>query len=155
MVVGLGVIYVTVTFLACYAGSSEFAAAIPGRLLGTIVVTSLALTAYAAGFAWLSMVTRWAMILGIIYAVLIEFVLASLPFALRRLTVMFYFRALSLDWLDLGRERALDWRMENADDVPSSVVSVAVLLGVACVTTLLGMMQFSRREFHVKTPEGN
>jgi ABC-2 type transport system permease protein len=154
MVTGLGMIYVALTYLVCRAGSAGFGEEFPGRMLLLLVITALASMAYSAGFAFLSMWTRWVLILGIVYIVLIEGVLANIDFALRRLTVMYYFRVLSLNWVGLDRENEVMWQV-NKSDTPSSVMCVIVLLLLSCVATLLGMWIFSKREFYVKTPEGS
>src|SRR5262249_22194725 len=123
MVIGLGMIYVVLTYLVCRVGAPGFASEVPGRLLSSIVITALALSAYSAGFAFLSMITRWVLILGILYTVLFETILANLDFALRKLTVMYYFRVLTLNWIGLDRENQQAWKIEDA---PTSLTCVLV-----------------------------
>src|SRR5262249_18113924 len=139
-----------VTYLVCRLGAPGFGEEFPGRLLTMLVIASLSLMAYVAGFALLSLWTRWAMILGILYTVLFEFLLNNIDFALRRLTVNYYFRVVAVVWIGLDAENKRSWAIE---DPPSAFMCVLTLLGMTAVATVLGMMVFSRREFHVKTPE--
>jgi ABC-2 type transport system permease protein len=154
MVAALCLAFVLMTYAATYLGSAESFTAFPAKVLGAFGVMLLAVTAYVAVFGCLSLLVRWSMIAGIIYIAAIEYVLANVPLAVRKLTIMYYFRVLALDWLDLDARMTQAWGM-NPDEAPSAAACVLTLLTVSAAATALAALMFSRREFHVKTPEGN
>jgi ABC-2 type transport system permease protein len=112
---------------------------------------SLSLLTYTAIFGTASLVLRRSLVLGVAYIVVFEGILANIGFAVRRLTVLYYVRTLSVRWLDLSEG---DWSI-NLDSDPSAVECLIVLAATAACLALLGSWIFSVREFRVKTPEGS
>ena len=154
MIAILGLVFVIVTDLATYVGSAKFSTLFPFKMLMTIVVMTLTLATYAAVFGCLSLMTKHSMIVGILYIAVVEGLLANFNFPIRKLTVMYYFRVLSLNWLNLDSELPSAWSIET-NDAPDPIVCVITMLGIIAGTTFLAVRIFSTREFHVKTPEGS
>jgi ABC-2 type transport system permease protein len=117
-------------------------------------VMALAMTAYVALFGVLSLLIKRSLIVGIVFIALFEGVMANLPFAIRQISVMYYFRLLSLRWLDLDRKMLEAWDI-SLFDAPSALDCVLTLLLIAVFSTALACWIFTRNEFHVKTPESN
>ncbi len=113
----LAVFFTTLTYVAVYWGEANlWGAIVPRRALQVSGITCLALVAYCSIFGCLSFVTRWPLIVGIGYIALFEGLLANVDFAVRRLTVNYYFRVLVQDWV--GRSTP-EWNL-NPSDVPKS-----------------------------------
>jgi ABC-2 type transport system permease protein len=146
-------------YVAIYWGTPElWSEILPGRMPRAVAIMALAQVGYCALFGFLGLFTRRFLIVGMIYIVTIEGVLANLDFVARSLTVVYYVRVLIVRWLDLPRmleDRCLhDWDL-NLDKVPTGAGCVQTLLVFGLVATALTALWFSRREFHVKTPEGS
>jgi ABC-2 type transport system permease protein len=153
MVAILGVVFVLVTYVAVYAGTSEWQYVFPGRMTIALALMVLTMIAYVALFGALSLIMqRRALLVGIIYIAMVEGVLANLNFALRQLSVMYYFRVLSLNWVDLNLRMRGDWRIEISE-APSPGACLTTLFVLVLIATYLAVQVFTRREFHVKTPE--
>jgi ABC-2 type transport system permease protein len=150
----------TTALYACvYWGTPEmWGEVFPGRVLRAVAVMVLAQVGYCALFGFLGLATRRTLIAGVIYIVAVEGVLANLDFIIRELTVVYYVRILIVRWLGLPAEllqrylRA--WRLD-LDKVPSADYCVVTLLVFGLAATVLTAVWFARREFRVKTPEGN
>jgi ABC-2 type transport system permease protein len=145
-------IFTLVTFVAMYAGTDAlFTQALLTKAMKVIALLCLALVAYGSLFACVSLFVRWALVLGIGYVIVFEGVFANIDFAIRKLTVMYYFRVLAERWIGLDMKA---WKIE-LEEAPTSQTCVLVLLGAAVFATLLAALTFAGREFHVKTPEGS
>ncbi len=115
------------------------------------VIFSLAQVAYCGLFALIALILRRALLIGVVYIIFFEGMLASFDTVARRLTVMYYFRVLVLRWL----EPAAGWQWKvNMNTAPTATTCVLVLLGAGLVFAILGSLIFSNREFGMKTPEG-
>jgi ABC-2 type transport system permease protein len=149
MVAMLGLIYVVVTYLATYLGSGQFLTVFPLKMMATFVVMALAMMTYVALFGCMSLMIQRAWVAGIIYIVAIEGLMGNIDFAVRKLTVIYYFRVLSLKWLNVNSGMSDAWRI---GDAPESITCVLTLLGVSAFATFLAARIFASREFSVKTP---
>jgi ABC-2 type transport system permease protein len=146
-------VFTVLTFAVIYANTAEFwDGALAMRALKAAAVMALAQAAYCSLFAFLGMVTRWALLGGLAYIVLFEGLLANFDFVGRRLTVMYYFRVLSLRWLD--PPGAEGWSLD-LDTAAKASTCVLVLLGTSAAFALLGAALMMGREFRMKTPEGS
>jgi ABC-2 type transport system permease protein len=146
-------VFTTLAFVVIYWNTPElWGDVLPGRALKTAALLALAQAAYCSVFAAISLFTRRSLIAGIVYIIVFEGLLANIEMVTRRLTVMYYFRVLSLRWLDvpLGKEWSID-----LDTAPSSLDSVLTLLAACAVFMLIGALMMMRREFRMKTPEGS
>jgi ABC-2 type transport system permease protein len=85
------------------------------------------------------------------YILIFEGLIANIPFLVREATVMYYFRVLSMRWLDLP---APEWSIKLSESY-EALTCVLVLCGTSLVATVLAMAIFSTREFRLKTPEGS
>ena len=101
---------------------------VPGRALQIAGLLALAQGGYCSLFGVLSLLTRRSLIAGLAYIVIFEGRLANSDFVGRRLTVMYYFRVLTMRWLNPpdGRE----WRLDLTT-APSAGGCVMTLLA-AC-----------------------
>src|SRR4029079_13299838 len=110
-------------------------------------------------FGFLGLATRRSLVAGIAYIVAVEGVLANLDFVGRKLTVVYYVRALTLRWLDLPASQARRcqevWGMADLDKLPTAGECAATLLGFRAVVAVLSAVWFARSEFRVKPPGGD
>ncbi len=160
----LTAIFTTLTFAAVYIGAEVEGWGV--RLLKTAGIHCLAVTAYCCLFGLVSLLTRRALVVGVVYIAVIEGLLANLPFGIRLITVIYYARTIAYRTLSYviatphGEEdfAAEAWQLNLRDDpgllthpVLSTCLLVLMLGSVVC--TALGAWICSQREFHVKTPE--
>ncbi len=156
---GLTVLVTFATYTALWLGRPEFADGVGQRAPKAAALLCLSVTCYGAIFGALSLVAKRSLVLGIAYTILLEGVLANIPFVFRRLTVVYYFRDLAMrwgavSWLGVTGDGQNEWSIDLA--TAPSARECLLTLGLAAVSALLvGMLIFSTREFRVKTPEGN
>jgi len=152
LAMALATVFTTISYAAVYwSEPALWGEIVPKRALQVAGITCLALIAYCSIFGCLSFLSRWPLVIGIGYIALFEGLLANIDFAVRRLTVNYYFRVLIQDWV--GRSRQ-EWRL-NPADVPTSSTCLLILLIASAVATALAIIVFTTREFRVKTPEGS
>jgi ABC-2 type transport system permease protein len=168
-VIVLTAFFTTLTYLVIYVG----AAAPPGmedlpvRCLKAVCFHALAVSTYCCIFGLMSLLTRWTLVVGFLYAAFFEGFLANLPFSIRLLTVIYYARLITYRSLEFhvtapgGRDfdlAAEAWQLNvKADarllDHPGLGTCIMVLLIASFLCTALAAYLCSRREFYVKTPE--
>jgi ABC-2 type transport system permease protein len=163
LVVGL----IVLTYAAIYARGSADPTEIAQRCLWSSAILSLAVVAYCSLFGLMSLLTRRVLVVGVVYAVIVEGLLATFPLSLRLATIVYYTRILGHRTLDFivhwPREQQEDvaataWLLDIKNDPtlaehPQALTCILVLLTASIVCTLIGGWLCSRREFHVKTPE--
>jgi ABC-2 type transport system permease protein len=163
----LTAVFTTLTYLVIYLGADAGGQNVPLRCLKAVGIHALAVATYCCLFGLMSLLTRWALILGFVYGVLVEGLLANLPFVIRLGTVIYYSRVIahrSMDFvLTVPGGRKVDmagdaWQLGVETDPqllehPTLATCLTVLLVASFVFTLWGAYLCSRREFHVKTPE--
>lgn len=159
-------LFTALTFAAIYigAGSEDN---ILLRCLKTISIHSLAIIAYCSLFGLLSLITSRILVIGIVYAAVVEGMLANLPFGIRLMAVIYYARVIAYRTMTfvvpVRRGNSVDFAAEvwqfdvrldpNLAEHPSIFACVTTLLVASLVCTLVGAWLCSQREFHVKTPE--
>lgn len=164
--VALTLLFTAVTFGAIYIGSNVSPSVWLERLTKIAALHALAITAYCCLFGLLSLLTKRALVLGVIYIAVIEGLLANLPFGVRLMTVIYYARVLAYRALSFviatprGTHDAADetWQLNVTEDPnlllqPTTSTCLLVLLIGSAVCATLGALLCSQREFHVKTPE--
>src|SRR5271157_4499121 len=148
----LNALFTAAALVAVYWGTGELA---PGALFqraGILAaILSLSLFAYTTLFGGLSLLTRRSLVLGVVYIIVFEGVVANIDFVVRHVTVMYYVRTLCVRWLGLP---VGDWAIDPAT-APSVTTCLLTLIGTGSVLALLGAWLFSVREFRGKTPEGS
>jgi ABC-2 type transport system permease protein len=145
-------VFVVVTFVAVWAGTPDFTAAVTPEVLGkTICLMALSLTGYVSLFGLLSLLVNRSLMVGVAYIVVFEWGLATMDFAVRKLTVVYYFRVLELRWL----HPTLLQQTVDLTKSPSALAAVLTVLIASLVLTAIATAIFRTREFHVKTPEGS
>jgi ABC-2 type transport system permease protein len=145
-------VFTAVTYTALYAGTSAHTgASLVPRVLKTGILFALALISYCAIFGCISLFARRSLVVGVAYIIIFEGVLANIDFAVRRMTVMYYFRVLAERWLDL---RNPEWSLDLSL-APGFGQCVLVLAGTSLVLVAVAALAFSTREFRLKTPEGS
>lgn len=159
-------LFTALTFAAIYLGA-ESGDNIPLRCLKTISIHSLATIAYCSLFGLLSLITSRILVIGIVYAAVVEGMLANLPFGIRLVAVIYYARVIAYRTMSfmvpVRRGNSVDFAAEiwqfdvrldpTLAEHPTVFACVATLLVASLVCTLIGAWLCSQREFHVKTPE--
>lgn len=146
--------FTTITYVVLYCGSPEFWGTIPLRCMKTVTLMSLSLVAYGALFGCLGLLARRSFVIGVAYIIFFEGMLANVDFAIRRLTVVYYFRILVARWLELPRQWVSELSL-HLDTDPGAGSCVLVLLAASLLAGVFAAAVFSRNEFPVKTPERN
>jgi ABC-2 type transport system permease protein len=165
----LVVLLTVLTYLAIYVRSDVPTADVAARCLKTAGIQSLAVIAYCSIFGLLGLLTKRSLIVGVLYAVVVEGLLANLPLSLRMGTVIYYTRIMAYRTLNF----AVTWPNGDKNDVAAdarfldvikdpqlaehprliSCVLILSIISVACTAVAAALC--SRREFHVKTPEND
>lgn len=166
----LTTLFTILTYAAIYVGADTAGMNIPARCLNAVGIHALAVVCYCCLFGLISLMTRWTLVVGILYTAIFEVLIANLPFSIRLITVIYYTRLLAYRAMPFlyvppqgNREENLaasawqyqiDGQNKLLGDHPSTQTSL-IVLGVACVVfTLIASAICARREFYVKTPEG-
>jgi ABC-2 type transport system permease protein len=161
----LTTLFTALTFLAIYVGNQTSFSDACGRALKTIAMHDLAVLAYCCLFGLMSLVTNRSLVLGIVYIILIEGLIANMPFGLRLITVIYYCRSIAYQTLSFNvtnpratvNVAASAWQFDpistaNLITIPNCII---ILVVASLVCAVIGSMMCAQREFHVKTPEGN
>ncbi len=144
-------LFAAATEVVVYWNSPGLQEVVPGRSLKLAALFLLSLSAYNALFGCLSLFIRRSLAMGVTYIVLFEGIFANIDFVFRRATVMYYFRVLSLRWLE-GRDPG--WSID-LDLAPRSFECVVTLAITSVILSALAAIAFTVREFRVKTPEAS
>jgi ABC-2 type transport system permease protein len=149
----LTAVFTTLTFAVIWWGTPQlWGEVLPVRAAKTAGLLALTLVGSCSLFGALGLYTRRSLIAGLAYIVALEGMLANIKMVARQLTVMYYFRVLSVRWLaPTGSEV---WGID-LDTAPTAKGCVEILLTASAVLTLLGMVLMARKEFRMKTPEGS
>src|SRR5262245_30083039 len=81
--------FAVLTYAAVYAGGDKPIAEVAERCLKAVALHDLAVAVYCCLFGVMSLMTRWALIVGILYTGIFEGLLANLPFGIRLITVIY------------------------------------------------------------------
>jgi ABC-2 type transport system permease protein len=162
----LTAIFTAVTYIAIYAGAGSQPESIPARCLTAISVHALAVVAYCCLFGLMSLFSKRALVMGILYIAIFEGLFANLAFGIRLLTVIYYARLIAYRSMSFvvpmgggTQDIAADaWQLNITSDPqlldhPQTSTCLTVLLLASLCFALLAAFICSRREFHVKTPE--
>jgi ABC-2 type transport system permease protein len=163
-------LFTGLTYAAIYTGGATASAGeahdVAVRSLKAVGIHALAVAAYCGAFGLISLLTRRVLIVGILYAVIVEGFLANLPLSVRLITVIYYARMIAYRSMgfvvetpgfgkhDLAAQLwGLDVRMDPLLlEHPTIGGSVMVLVGATVGCAVIGAFLCARREFHVKTP---
>lgn len=164
----LTIVFTCLTYAAIYIGADRIPEHVVSRCLKAASIHSLAVIAYCCLFGVMSLFTKRTLIAGIIYAAVFEGLLANLPFGIRLITVIYYARLIAYRTIQFivqtpggPQNIAADaWQLDIRADPkllehPQQATCFAVLLISSLVFAMLAAFLCSRREFHVKTPQGN
>ncbi len=113
-------------------------------------VSFVASVAYASFFAFLGVVVNRAALVGLVYLVAWETVVAMSPFFFRFWTIAYWVRSLMVQ--DASVSPALEAQLLFTEPA-STMDSLLVLAGLVLVLTVAGMAWFARREFAGPEPE--
>jgi ABC-2 type transport system permease protein len=159
-------VFTVLTYVAIYVGAAAGDDG-PLRCLKAVSIHALAVVAYCSLFGLLSLVTKWILVVGVLYIAIFEGLLANLPFGIRLVTVIYYTRLIAYRTMEFvvhtprgGSEdiAAVAWQLDLGRDPrllahPQLSTCWVVLLLASLVCTVLAAWLCTRREFHVKTPE--
>jgi ABC-2 type transport system permease protein len=168
--VALTVLFTFITYAALYVGSTSGANGVPPEILAraakAAAIHSLAIASYCCLFGLISLLTRRTLIVGIIYAAVVEGLFANLPLSIRLTTVIYHARIIAYRTMEFlvpipGAVQdfaAEAWQLNTRTDPqllehPAIRTSLLTLLLAGLAFSLLAAYLCSRREFHVKTPE--
>ena len=166
MLVGLVLIATTMGIILCclWAGSGV-SSPVPwySRWLAMVLTSGLLILANGGIFALISVLVRPALIIGVIYIAVFECFLANFPFALRKFTSVHYYQCIVCNWIGdqylytdfLKRQSVMEWWPIALEVRPETQECVITLLSIFLVSTLLAMYFFTKKEYRLKTPEGN
>jgi ABC-2 type transport system permease protein len=156
-------VFTALTFVAIYAGSDKPFDEVALRCLKTIAMHDLAVITYCCLFGLISLLTNWTLIVGIVYTVIFEGLIANLDFGIRLMTVIYYCRAIAYQSMQFKvtthghtEDLAADaWQIDPklVHEMISVQTSITVLVVASLVFVAIGSLLCARREFHVKTPE--
>jgi len=160
--------FTALTYAAIYIGADAGGENITARCLKAMSIHGLAVIAYCCLFGLISVFTKRTLLAGIVYAVIIEGVLANLPFGIRLITIIYYARLIAYRSLNFvvqapqGPENiaAEAWQLDLRRDPdllnhPQLDTCLFVLFASSLVCAILAALLCSRKEFYVKTPEKN
>jgi ABC-2 type transport system permease protein len=148
----IAVAFQALAYVLLYSGTGRFSDA-----LGTLIPRSagaLALTtvAYSAFFGLIGLILKRSLVVGVLYIVIFEGILAAIPFNFRTYTIVYHFRVMSYHWLGVGPEV---WGMPApSPEAPTAGGSAAALAIAAVVFASLGALYVQFKEFRMKTPAG-
>ncbi len=163
----LTVVFTVLTYLAIFVGADFPGQSVPLRCLKTASIHALAVTCYCSLFGLMSILTNRILVVGILYTVVVEGLLANLPFSIRLVAVIYYTRLIAyrtMDFVIPGPQGRMEdvaaeaWQFDlrrdpNLLEHPQLDTCVMVLLIGSLVCTILAACLCTQREFHVKTPE--
>jgi ABC-2 type transport system permease protein len=150
---GLTAVFTTLTFVVIWWGKPElWQDVLQDRVPKTAALLALAQVGYCALYGVFGLYTRLRLLYGLIYIVAFEGLMGNIEFVARKLTVMYYFRALVERWL--APPDSARWALALEESQPTANF-VWTLLAASAVLVAMGMLMTARREFRVKTPEGN
>jgi ABC-2 type transport system permease protein len=155
------------TYVAIYARIDIPWADVAHRCLKTAAIQSLAVVTYCSIFGLVGLLTKRSLVIGVLYTVIVEGLLANLPLSVRMGTVIYYSRIMAYRLLSF----AVTWPNGEKSDVAADMwlldvvkdpqlaehprlwSCVLILSTVSVVCTGAAAALCSQREFHVKTPE--
>ncbi|GEM_PF-2792567 len=117
-----------------------------GALGGFLRAGVLGVLAYSAVFTFVGLVSKRALIFGIAYGFLSEFLLTLVPAVIRKATLMHYIRSIALSRTGTVGDQDMD-RVLGLADLTGPTLSASTLLGAAACFLLLSMVLVSVREF--------
>jgi ABC-2 type transport system permease protein len=164
----LTAVFTVLTYAAIYVGADADFSTAAGRCLKAVGINAISVVTYSCLFALIGLYIRWALVAGILYIAVVEGLLANLPIGLRFVTVIYYARIIayrSMNFTITEHRRTEDiaataWQIDVKRD-PNLTQHlqlencILVLAIASLVGTVAGAFYCARREFHVKTPEGN
>lgn len=146
-------VFTMLTLAVIYWNTPElWGEVLPRRAAKMAALMALAQAGYCSLFGVMGLLTRRALIAGLAYIIAFEGLLANFDAVVRRLTVMYYFRVLSLRWLAPSRSEG--WSIDLAT-APSANRCLLTLLTVSALLVVLGAILLRQREFRMKTAEGS
>jgi ABC-2 type transport system permease protein len=163
----LVVVFTGLTYAACYINTETPFTDVVARWLKASAIHSLAVTTYCSLFGLISLLTNRVLVVGILYTAVVEGLLASFPFSIRLVTVIYYARLIAYRTMSFQVPRpgrtprdiaASTWQFDARQDPsllthPQVSTCILVLLGATIVFAAIAAWLCSQREFHVKTPE--
>ncbi len=134
---------------ALAAGGATEGVGIGTHLLPFMAAGVLGVIAYGSLFAFLGLMTRRGLILGIVYGFISELILANIPAVVRELTLMHHLRSVALSRVGAappGEEEGLREVLGLLELAPPGQATLTVLC-VAAACVVLSLVVVSRVEF--------
>src|SRR5262245_25727802 len=86
----LTALFTVLMYAAIYLGTDAPISDVLRRCVKTVGIHCLAVTCYCCLFSLMSLLTKWTLIVGILYTAIFEGLFANLPFGIRLATVIYY-----------------------------------------------------------------
>lgn len=166
----LTTIFTILTYASVYIGTDAGAAETVQHCLRAICIHDLAVICYCCLFGLMSLLTKWILVVGVLYIAVFEGLFANLPFGIRLITIIYYtrlmaYRSMKFEVMQPGMQKPADlaavtWQYDPKDlpalaEHPSLQTCIIVLAAACLLFTAIAAFLCARREFRVKTPEGN
>jgi len=148
----LACIFHAASYLCLYTGTPQMEEALRTSMPASMAALVLTATAYSAVFGLIGLVLKRSLVVGVLYIVIFEGILASIPFNFRAYTIVYYFRVLCHHWVGVPENH---WGLPTTPSgMPTASSCVTILLCTAALFALLGAVYTQRKEFRMKTPAG-
>jgi len=112
------------------------------RAIGAVLLVT---PAYLGVFALLSALTRWGLLIGFVYAFLIEGLLSLIPGMVREATLLYYSRSIIAKWVEKQQLGLLAFGERRVGADPE--LSVIVLISVTVVALVASVLVVRTKEF--------
>jgi len=148
----LACVFHAASYLCLYTGTPYLDEVLRVSMPASMAALALTATAYSTVFGLIGLVLKRSLVVGVLYIVIFEGILASIPFNFRSYTIVYYFRVLCHHWAGVPEHQ---WGLPtNPADMPMASSCVTILLCTAAVFSALGAYYTQRKEFRMKTPAG-
>ncbi|MHC4598481.1 MAG: ABC transporter permease [Planctomycetota bacterium] len=125
-----------------------------GRLWAFLRAGVLGVVGYGAVFTFVGLMTKRALVWGIAYGFLSEFILTMVPAVVGKVTIMHYLRSTALSGVDTLQEKDLDRFMTLTDLVSPTAAAVTILITSAVFLTLSVALVSTREFLETRGAEG-
>jgi len=145
-------VFHALAYFCLYTRTDFLGDVLRASLPSSMAALALATVAYSALFGLIGLLLKRSLVVGVIYIVFFEGILASIPFNFRAYTVVYHFRVLAHYWVGVPADF---WGLPTTPAaLPASSSSIAALLVAALVFAVFGALYVQWKEFRMKTPAG-
>jgi ABC-2 type transport system permease protein len=148
----LACLFHMISYLSLCVGLEHGWEVLSDSMPASMAAIALTATAYSAVFGLIGLLLKRSLVVGVLYIVIFEGILASIPFNFRSYTIVYYFRILCHRWVGVPESF---WGLPaTSTDIPTATSCITILLSTAAVVAAIGAIYTQRKEFRMKTPAG-